>query len=524
MKRILLSALGAMAIGLAAQAQTRYLDEVFPNVDFTFGTVYGQNFHFIPLHDSPLDPTVPPGPIPPLGYTPTVGPMTLDVYQPNGDTETERPLVIVVHTGNFLPRYINRGTTGDKGDSAIVEISRRFAKRGFVAAAPRYRLGWNPTSSDQITRTRTLLVAVYRAVHDIQTAVRFFKANAATYKINPNKIILVGLGSGGYITNTYATLDRYAETVLEKFQDDFGNSVVDTAIWGNVNGVGGTWNQYNHAGFDNSVSMVINLGGALGDASWLEGGEVPMVGFHCWKDLFAPYDSGNVYVPTTGDLVVGEVIGTRKMIKKAVALGNNDIMLNAIYNDPVSLRGYSLNPKAQYEGLFEFRTPPLPGGLEEGSPWDWWDSTTVVSSSAILGLPTSGTGPNGNPNNLHLAGLLTNPNMSAAKGRAYIDTVMRYSCPRIYNCVILGSSNIVESGLDKVSLFPNPVTTHFTITTNGVMVRSVNVVDFNGRIVAAYNNLNSTMPVLERGTLAPGTYIVRVNTTAGVFNRKVIFR
>jgi hypothetical protein len=525
MKKVLLFALGAVAFGFTAKAQVRYVDEVFTNVDFTFGTVYGQNYHFIPLHDSPLNPTVPPGPIPPLGYTPTIGPMTMDVYQPNGDAETERPLVIILHSGNFLPRYINRSATGDKGDSVIVELGNRFAKRGYVAATPRYRLGWNPTSSDPVTRVRTLLTAVYRAIHDVQTCVRFFKGNASTYKINPNKIVLVGVGSGGYVSNAYATLDKQAETALPKFQDDLGNSVIDTLIWGNVNGIGGTWNNYNHAGQSNSVSMCINMGGALGDISWMEGGEVPTIGFHCWKDIFAPYDSGTVVVPTTGDPVV-DVHGTRQMVKKAVGLGNNDLLLNANFTDVVSARAYSLNAKAQYEGLFEFRTPQTPAGLEEGSPWDWWDSTTDVATATILGLPSTGTGANGSPNNLHLSGLLTNPDMSAAKGRLYVDTVMKFSSPRIATVLGLVNFNIAESNQESsfVSVFPNPVSADFSVVIPNGLIRQVTVTDLTGKVVRVFNNLNSGTILLERGNIPAGMYILDVNTNTGRFSRRVVFK
>ncbi len=166
--------MGVLAFGLASHAQTRYLDEMFNNVDVSVSLEYGSNYHFIPFHDSPI-PAGNPGAIPPLGYTPTTGPMTMSVYQPQGDAETNRPLVIVVHTGNFLPRYINRAATGDNTDNAVVELANRFAKRGYVVSTPRYRLGWNPTGPDPIVRVRTLLNGVYRAIHDIQTCVRFFK-------------------------------------------------------------------------------------------------------------------------------------------------------------------------------------------------------------------------------------------------------------------------------------------------------------------------------------------------------------
>jgi hypothetical protein len=47
--------------------------------------------------------------------------------------------------------------------------------------------------------------------------------------------------------------------------------------------------------------MVANIGGALGDISWMDQTwpRIPLAGIHCRKDIFAPFDSGNVIVPTT---------------------------------------------------------------------------------------------------------------------------------------------------------------------------------------------------------------------------------
>ena len=81
-KTYLFFLLAMLAIGL--NSQTRYLKPVFTDVGSTL-IPYGQNS------------TV-------LGY-PTIvkQPLVMDLYQPVGDTETKRPLVIYLHTGNFLP-------------------------------------------------------------------------------------------------------------------------------------------------------------------------------------------------------------------------------------------------------------------------------------------------------------------------------------------------------------------------------------------------------------------------------------
>lgn len=82
-----------------------------------------------------------------------------------------------------------------------------------------YRLGWNPQSSDQDVRTGTLLNAVYRAIQDAKTSVRFLRENFSvggnTYKVDTSKVIVGGQGSGGYVAFAYASLDKVSELNLQ---------------------------------------------------------------------------------------------------------------------------------------------------------------------------------------------------------------------------------------------------------------------------------------------------------------------
>ena len=75
--------------------------------------------------------------------------LVCDIYEPTGDSIVNRPVIIVAHTGSFLPAVVNGQPTGTKTDSSIVEQCMRWAKKGYVAVAFSNRLGWNPTSTDQ---------------------------------------------------------------------------------------------------------------------------------------------------------------------------------------------------------------------------------------------------------------------------------------------------------------------------------------------------------------------------------------
>ena len=84
---------------------------------------------------------------------------------------------------------------------------------GYVAASVDYRLGWEPNCPTQEGRVNTLINAAYRGVQDARTAIRYFKANAETFGIDSNKIMIFGQGTGGYITLATASLDKYSEVL-----------------------------------------------------------------------------------------------------------------------------------------------------------------------------------------------------------------------------------------------------------------------------------------------------------------------
>ena len=146
MKRIFtLLFFSIVAFGL--NAQVRYVDEIFTDVNVESDIVYANNISV-------------------LTGAPLPGDILLDVYTPVGDTATNRPLIKVFHTGNFLPQLINGQINGNKDDPYVVDMIERLVRRGYVVASLDYRLGWNPISPDQDVRTETLINAAYRGVQD----------------------------------------------------------------------------------------------------------------------------------------------------------------------------------------------------------------------------------------------------------------------------------------------------------------------------------------------------------------------
>ena len=167
---------------------------------------------------------------------------------------------------------------------------------------------------------------------------------------------------------------------------------------------------------------------------------MPIVSFHCENDPYAPIDTGDVIVPTTGDFVV-EVMGSRTVQHYSNQYLNNDVFVQAGFTDVYTTAANVNN--SGYEGLNVFLTPvpsTAPNAYgesyeEEGSPWDWWDNATYDAMfQAVNGAPAGYGAANS---------LLGNPDMSATKGRAYIDTVQGYLNPRIYAALNLPSTPIL---------------------------------------------------------------------------------
>lgn len=498
----------------------RYVTEIFPAASKTANITYANNITVIGALS---------------GGGPAPQDLKMDVYVPAGapDPLTQRPLIIIMHTGSFLPPVINGQPTGSKTDSTLVAMCTSFAKRGYVAASMAYRQGWNPQATGptgQDIRTGTLLQAVYRGLIDAKCCVRYFRASADTggnpFGIDPNKIILGGVGTGGYIALAYSTLDDPAEIALPKFLANAndptygfvaGQPYVNQALLGDFEGYGGIPqlnNPNNSPGYPSNVQFVFNMGGALGDTSWTEPGDAPTVAFHVVGDPFAPYGVGDVVVPTTGDFVV-EVGGSREAVRLAYTKGNNNCFANAGFTD--ALTTYANTVNEGYEGLYPFFTNPA----QQAGPWEWYDSSATVFYASFLPPPYNTQGGAAYSNSL-----LTNPDMSKAKALAYIDTVMGYMNPRIVYCLNL-ATGLNENPISSagINFLPNPANDRTTISTsNKEVIRAISVFDVLGKQVYFQDQVDQASVVLERKNLESGVYVVKVNLDRGVATSRVIFR
>lgn len=108
--------------------------------------------------------------------------LSLDIYTPQRDSYTRRPLIVFVHGGAFL--------LGDKGDMLGRIIGESYARRGYVVASINYRLGCSFLGLSAIKRS------IYRSVQDLRRATAYLVEQAGRYGIDPQQIFYIGHSAG----------------------------------------------------------------------------------------------------------------------------------------------------------------------------------------------------------------------------------------------------------------------------------------------------------------------------------------
>ncbi len=486
----------------SAQAQRRYYDPVFTDVNVQTNITYGVNASVLELSVA-------------MQAIPKA--LKMNVYTPAGDTATNRPLVIIMHTGNFLPPTFNGGCSGTIFDATDVAVATRLAKMGYVAAVADYRIGWNPIASTQTERVFTLINAAWRGVQDSRTCIRYFNKDNATdnvFKIDPDKITLWGIGTGGYISLNSAALDTVTDTYIPKFLTAAGPMVIEP-VNGNVDAtsVGVTFPGYpgfpagdtlcypNHVGFSSKFGLAVNLGGALGDISWIDPSDPAIISFHTPNDPFAPCEIGIVNVPPPISLPVVEVVGSCGLQPVVNSEGLNSAIIAANLNDPLSQHAEAIN--GGVEGFYPFIGLPD----TESSPWAF--------SSSLEPYGVAGS----------------NCDTGSVAASAYIDTIMAYFAPRacavfgLYNdCQVTSGTTYLNAAEVGISARPNPASESFLLQTDSrFTMRHIELVDVSGRVVRTYQDVNASQLQVQRAGLAPGMYFARVTFREGLVVQKVVF-
>ena len=229
----------------------RYRYRIFEEVSVSYEVIYGSN----------------------VGSSGSDEVLDMDIYMPAGDEVSNRPVVILAHGGFFL--------AGSNAGSDVVPLCEDLARMGYVAASISYRLG-----IDNVFDLETSLQeSVLRGVHDAKAAVRYFRKTHAeqgnVWGIDPDRIVLGGSSAGAFIALHAAYIDELSEVpdIIDLTQPGLG---------GGLEGMSG------NEGYPSDVLSIVNISGAIGEADWIDAGDVPVVSTHGTADGTVPFGTSNI--------------------------------------------------------------------------------------------------------------------------------------------------------------------------------------------------------------------------------------
>ena len=121
--------------------------------------------------------------LPELTYASEPGfrPLKLDLYLPPPRFAGPRPLVIYVHGGGWAVGTPRAAAVFRHWPERLAEL----AAQGYVVAAPSYRLSGEARFP--------------AALEDVQTSIRWLRANAAAFGIDPAQVLVWGESAGGHL-------------------------------------------------------------------------------------------------------------------------------------------------------------------------------------------------------------------------------------------------------------------------------------------------------------------------------------
>jgi acetyl esterase/lipase len=172
--------------------------------------------------------------------------LKLDEYAPVGDTVNSRAAIVWVHGGSF------RG--GDKTSPELVDEANNFAKEGYVNFSINYRLETPGCSGD----FSNCIQAITEAEQDAATAVKWVKAHASGYNVDPTRIAIGG-SSAGAITALNVGYSRTEDP-------------------------------------DAAVRAAVSLSGAHLAVNTIDSGDAPALLFHGTADPLVPYATATATV------------------------------------------------------------------------------------------------------------------------------------------------------------------------------------------------------------------------------------
>lgn len=247
-----------VSISCNSFSQVRYLDTVFNSVNITEDIFFGAAEPYVGF-----------------GSSGDIDSLFFDFYEPVGDQQEFRPLVITVFGGAFV--------AGGKRWSDMVAFCTSLAHKGYVCASTDYRLAANYSNKDTFN-DKVAFRVMYRSNQDLRAMVRYAKAHYQELGIDTTHIYVLG-SSAGAITALNAT---YLEP------DEVPDYIYGDWLFSDLGCIDSSTNDYTNHTVD--FKATVSLWGAIKDTTWIKEHETtPILLIHGEDDTTVPINSATVY-------------------------------------------------------------------------------------------------------------------------------------------------------------------------------------------------------------------------------------
>ncbi len=311
-------------------------------------------------------------------YAPTVSHtgqninLSMDIYEPQGDNLSARPVVILAHGGSFM--------FGDR--TMMKRWCELLAKKGYVAASIQYRLfpwlelGYFPDSIG-------IFDTAVKAVGDMKAAIRYFREDAATanlFRADANNIFI-----GGYSAGAVAALHAGYLDASDQIPT-FLQTLLTTN--GGLEGISGT---VSNKTYPSQSKAVVNMSGGLYRSYWVDDIESPLVSIHGTADATVPYTSGlaaNIAYLEGSSLVhaQAEAVGLWNNLLTVPGAGHTNLYDQAQWQPYIDT--FWVNTTTMLESL-SCATVGIDAPISAFEPWGLFPNPTTSEGFTIL-LPESG--------------------------------------------------------------------------------------------------------------------------------------